>query len=82
MRSGIGSCVAWLKAAFCRHEFQMLMRYDLDTVKAYCSKCGRTYVVNTTYKWKFHLDKVSERDYENLRGEIERFRESYGRGEV
>lgn len=73
----MGKLLAWLKALFCRHSFQTLAVYDQDTIKAYCPKCRHKFVVNSAYKWKFKLDDTSEKDYENLRREIQIFRESY-----
>jgi len=73
----MGKFVTGLKAYFCKHEFRTITVYDRDTVKSYCPKCGQKYVINTAYKWKFRLDDVSEKDYEDLRKEIERFQGNY-----
>ncbi len=71
------SFFASLKAFFCSHAFQTIHVYDSDTVKAYCPKCGNKFVVNERYKWKFKLNEVSERDYEDLWKRIQEFQRNY-----
>ena len=72
--------LASLKAYFCRHEFKTVAIYDLYTEKATCVRCGNQYVINKLYKWKFRLDDSSEKDYENLRKELQSFQENYKGG--
>jgi hypothetical protein len=69
--------ILWLKGVFCTHQFKTQHFYDRDTVKAVCIKCGRNYVVNEKYKWKFRLDDQAEKDYEELRRHIREFQENY-----
>lgn len=69
--------ISWLKGVFCTHQFETLHSYDQDTVKSVCTKCGRKYVVNQKYKWKFRLDDQAEKDYEELRRHIREFQENY-----
>jgi hypothetical protein len=71
--------MASLKAFLCKHSFETIQIYDLDTMKTYCHKCGNKYVVNTAYKWKFRLNQASEKDYEDLRKNLQSFQEHYSK---
>ena len=76
-RKRMRKMLASLRGYFCRHDFKTVAIYDRYTEKAMCVRCGNQYVLNKLYKWKFKLDASSEKDYENLRKELQSFQGHY-----